>query len=212
MSATDSPNALPSDADAAVIAAFWRVLASQGWHRLSMREVAAEAGITSAALRRRFTTPHAILVAHARAVDAAVLEGTVDDPHSTPRDRLFDAIMRRLDELQPHRDGVLRLLRDLPGAPLTAMFLAAETAASMAWMLEASGINASGVRGLARIKGLGLVWLDALRAWSRDENPDLSGTMAALDRTLDRADRAARILGLGEAPVQMPEETPPEPV
>jgi AcrR family transcriptional regulator len=199
---TPSPVGVPDQA--AILGAFWRVLAGSGWHGLTLRAVAAEAGLPLAELRRHFATPLHILTAHQRAVDAAVLEGTVDDLGSTPRDRLFDVLMRRLDALQPDRAGVVRLLRDLPRAPLLALWFAPRNAASMAWMLEAAGLDAAGPRGLLRVQGLVGVWLAALRAWEKDESEDLSATMAALDRALDQADRAARWFGMA------PRESQPE--
>jgi AcrR family transcriptional regulator len=184
--------------DDAVIAAFWRVAALSGWHGVTMRAIAIEAGLEPAELRRRFAGPQMILEAHGRAVDAAVVAGTVDDPTSTARDRLFDVLMRRLDELAPHREGVLRLWRELPRTPLLGFWLAGQLPISMAWMLEAAALPASGVKGALRVQGLGLVWLATLRAWEDDESPDLPATMAALDRALDQADRAARWLSLGD--------------
>jgi AcrR family transcriptional regulator len=189
---------IPSPDDDAAIAGFWRVVAAQGWHGVTMRAVAAEAGLEPAALRRRFATPHAILLAHGQAVDAEVMAGTVEDLTSTPRDRLFDVLMRRLDALAPHREGVVRLWDDLPRTPLLGLWLAGQLPVSMAWMLEAARLSASGVKGGLRVQGLGLVWLSTLRAWAGDDGADLSATMAALDRALDQADRAARWLSLGE--------------
>jgi AcrR family transcriptional regulator len=196
--------------DEAVLAAFWRVIAGSGWPGFSMRAVAAEAGLPLAELRRRFASPLALFRAHAAAVDAAVIEGTMDDDTSTPRDRLFDVIMRRFDMLQPHAAGVKRLMRDLPRDPALALWFARELPRSMAWMIEAAGLEAGGFKGAARVQGLGLVWLDVLRAWEKDESPDLTATMAALDRALDRADRAARSLGLGavEPPLRDTETQP----
>lgn len=207
---SDAPPApeLPAPSDEAVFAAFWRVIAARGWAGFSMRAVAAEAGLPLAALRRRFASPLALFRAHAAGVDAAVIEGTLEDATSTPRDRLFDVIMRRLDMLQPDAAGVRRLLRELPRDPALALWFAGELPRSMAWMLEAAGLEAGGLRGAARVQGLGLVWLEALRAWQKDESADLTATMAALDRALDRADRAARSLGLG---VPQPAETDTEP-
>ncbi|WP_027283514.1 hypothetical protein [Rubritepida flocculans] len=195
---------LPAEpgADSALLAAFWRVLAGTGWEGLTLRAVAAEAGVPLAELRRRFPGPLAFLRAHLAAVEQEVIAGTVEDSSSTARDRLFDVLMRRLDAMQPHRAGITRLMRDLPRDPALALWLAAQMPASMAWMLEAAGLEAGGPRGAARAHGLALVWLAALRAWEKDETQDLSPTMAALDRALDRADKAARSLGLGreEAP------------
>lgn len=195
--------------DDAAIAGFWRVVAEHGWHGVTMRAVAAEAGLEPAALRRRFATPQSLLEAHGRAVDAAVVAGTVEDPTSTPRDRLFDVLMRRLDALAPHRAGVVRLWDDLPRTPLLGLWLAGQLPVSMAWMLEAADLPASGVKGALRVQGLGLVWLATLRAWVEDDSADLSATMAALDRALDQADRAARWLSLGEAAPPEGEAEPP---
>lgn len=181
-----------------ILPAFWRVLAERGWRGVTMRGIAAEAGLPLAELRRSFDCPQALLAAHGRAVDAAVLEGTVDDPGASARDRLFDVLMRRIDALQPDRAGVVRLMHDLPTTPLLALWLAAHTTPSMAWMLEAAGLDATGPSGLLRAKGLGTVWLATLRAWEKDESADLSATMAALDRALDQADRVARMFGFAE--------------
>jgi ubiquinone biosynthesis protein COQ9 len=191
--------------DQAILSAFWRVLAGSGWHGLTLRAVAAEAGLPLAELCRHFASPLHILAAHQRAVDAAVLEGTVEDLSSTARDRLFDVLMRRLDALQPDRAGVVRLLRDLPRAPLLALWFAPRNAGSMAWMLEAAGLDAAGPMGLLRVQGLVGVWLAALRAWEKDESEDLSATMAALDRALDQADRVARWFRMAP-PETLPEE------
>lgn len=190
----------PTSPDAIIIPAFWRVLADRGWHGASMRGIAAEAGIPLAELRRAFDCPQGILEAHGRAVDAAVLEGTVDDPDASARDRLFDVLMRRIDALQPDRVGVVRLMHDLPTAPLLALWLSTRMLPSMVWMLEAAGIDATGPSGLLQAKGLGTVWLATLRAWEKDESADLSATMAALDRALDRADRIARMFGFAKEP------------
>jgi len=202
--------------DPVILSAFWRILAGSGWDGLTMRAIAAEAGISLADLRRQAACPLSLLHAHSRAVDAAVLAGTVDDFSSTPRDRLFDVLMRRLDALQPDRAGITRLLRDLPRTPFLALALAQQLPGSMAWMLEAAGLDAAGPAGAARTNGLGVVWLAALRAWEKDESEDLSTTMAALDRALDQADRVARWLRMAPAETSTPAEpdldAAPEPV
>jgi AcrR family transcriptional regulator len=200
-----APDPVP---DAGLLAAFWRVLAGTGWEGLTLRAVAAEAGVPLVELRRRFPGPLAFLRAHLAAVDREVIEGTVDDASSTARDRLFDVLMRRLDAMQPHRAGIARLMKDLPRDPALALWLAAQLPCAMAWMLEAAGLEATGPKGAARAHGLAAVWLAALRAWEKDDTQDLSATMAALDRALDRADRAARSLGLGRDAAPDPDTQP----
>ncbi len=64
----------------------------------------------------------------------------------------------------------------------------------MGWMLEAAGLSAAGLRGVVRAETLVGVWLYALRAWKDDESADLSGTMAAMDKALDQAERLFDLL------------------
>jgi hypothetical protein len=110
------------------------------------------------------------------------------------RERLFDVVMRRVDALQAQRAGVIALLRGLPADPGTGLLLTAATSRSMAWMLASAGVKTAGLRGALATQGMVAVWLYTLRAWEKDESADLSGTMAALDRALTSAERAANWL------------------
>ncbi|MFC7609047.1 hypothetical protein [Teichococcus aestuarii] len=83
-------------------------------------------------------------------------------------------------------------------------------AGSMQWMLEAARIEAGGLQGLLRVKGLSAVWIATLRAWEQDDSQDLGPTMAALDRALDKAERVARMLRL-DAAEPPPASPPPAP-
>lgn len=187
------------DIDSRLVTGLWQVVAAHGWPGLTMRRVAAASGIDPAEIRRRCPTPCDLLALHGRVVDQLVLEGTAPDEApdaNTPRDRVFDVLMRRIDALQPHRAGILRLLDDLRQDPLLGLVLLAALPRSMAWMLEAAALGTGGLAGLARAKGLTAVWLATLRAWVEDDSADLGQTMAALDRALDRAEQVARMLRL----------------
>jgi ubiquinone biosynthesis protein COQ9 len=180
--------------EARIIEGFWAVVAEHGWRGTSMARVATAAHMTLAELRAHASCPEGLLALSVRATDRAVLEGTVPTEGESPRDRLFDVLMRRLDELQKHRAGVVRFLRDLPWNPPLAIGTGVLNDRAMRWMLEAAGISTAGLAGQARRRGLMGVWTYTLRAWAKDESADLSATMAALDKALDRADQLARSL------------------
>ena len=186
-----------TDPDSRLVAAFWQVVAQHGWHGLTMRRVAAASGLSLAEVRRRCPGPLHLLRLHGRVMDLEVLEGTVAGQGGQPRDRVFDVLMRRIDALQPHRAGILRLLRESRQDPLLAPLLLAGLPRSMAWMLEAAELDTAGLDGALRVHGLAGVWLATLRAWTRDGTVDLGPTMAALDRALDRAEQLARTIRLG---------------
>jgi hypothetical protein len=102
--------------------------------------------------------------------------------------------MRRFDALQPHRDGLQAVVRDVSRDPVQAACLSCSLKRSMKWMLEAAGLPTGGLLGLARIKGLGAVYVATLRVWLHDDSEDMGTTMAALDRNLKRAERCATLI------------------
>jgi hypothetical protein len=115
-----------------------------------------------------------------------------------PRDRLLDAIMRRLDALQPHKAAICSILRDLPSDPAGLVCLAPGFCNAMAWTLEAAGIGSAGPGGRLRAKGLGLIYLGALRIWAGDDSTDQGKTLAFLDRRLRQAERLVKWIPDGE--------------
>lgn len=199
--------------DTALVAAFFRLAAEQGWSRANVAAAARAAALPLDQARVRFPGRAAVLIRFGRMADQAALADASAD--GSIRDKLFDLLMRRFDVLQAHRAGVLALLHALPAEPPTALLLACATRRSMRWMLEAAGCTARGLRGELRMRGLVAVWLWTLRAWERDESSDLSGTMAALDAALRRAEQLAGWLSgtrrAGETPTEAPRASPDEP-
>jgi hypothetical protein len=200
--------------DRALIAAAFALAAEHGWGRVSVVEAAQRADLPLDRARVRFPGRGAILMRFGVQADQAALAAVAGD---TPRDRLFDLLMRRFDALQAHRAGILALLRAMPSRPGLALLLAAATRRSMRWMLEAAAIPAHGRLGEVRTRALVGMWLYVLRAWRADTSDDLAATMAALDRALDFAARAESWLPAGlraPAPAQAepaPAEPMPEP-
>jgi hypothetical protein len=62
-------------------------------------------------------------------------------------------------------------------------------------MLEAAGIHHGGALGRVAINGAALLYAKVFRVFLEDEDPGLARTMAALDRALERGERAMQFLG-----------------
>jgi len=178
-----------------IIAAFLALLAEKPIEQVGFAEIAKEARVSLGQLRDAFASPLAILAAHIKAIDRAVLAADLSDmAEEPPRERLFDVLMRRLEVLAPHRDAVRSLLRSARRSPPLALALNGLAVRSQQWMLSAAGINASGPRGMMRAQGLALLFASVLRTWVRDDDPGLARTMAALDRALARGQRFSGFL------------------
>jgi AcrR family transcriptional regulator len=175
------------DQESRLISAALAVAAETGWNGLKFLDVAERAESSLSEIYSIFPSKMHLLRRIFAFHDQAVLaDGAAED--DDPRDRLFDVVMRRFDALQAHREGLVRILRDLPTDPLTLIFVMPSAARSMSWLLEAAHISSGGFAGGLRVKGLGVVYANALRTWLDDDSPDMSKTMAAVDRDLRRAD------------------------
>jgi AcrR family transcriptional regulator len=178
-----------------IVAALLALLADKPFEAIGFADIAARAGISLAVLRGEFSSTLAILAAHMKAIDRAVLAADMSDVAEEPeRERLFDVLMRRLELLAPHREAVRSLLRSARRDPPLALALNGLAVRSQQWMLTAAGIGASGPRGVIRAQGLAVLFASVLRTWIRDEDPGLARTMAALDRALARGQRLVGFL------------------
>lgn len=186
---TPGPAAPTSERDK-IVAALLALLADKPFEAIGFADVAARAGVSLAVLRGEFSSTLAILAAHVKATDRAVLAADMSEMAEEPeRERLFDVLMRRLEVLAPHREAVRSLLRSARRDPPLAVALNGLAVRSQQWMLTAAGISASGPRGVVRAQGLAVLFASVLRTWVRDEDPGLARTMAALDRALARGQR-----------------------
>jgi len=184
--------AQPGERDRIIDAAF-SLIAQQGWRRLSLSAIAAEAGVPILTLYRAFPSKSAILCGFSRRIDEAVLATPLDsdamDADERPRDRVFDLLMRRFDALHPYRAALEVLGRELPTDPIAALCAGAGLLRSIGWMLEAAGISTVGLGGIFAVKLTAAAYLATSRVWLRDDSPDLAPTMAALDRRLRGIER-----------------------
>jgi AcrR family transcriptional regulator len=172
------------------IAAFMALLAEKPIEQIGLAEIARQAGVSLGQLRGEFASTLSILAAHIKAIDRAVLAADLSDmAEEPPRERLFDVLMRRLEVLAPHREAVRSLLRSAGRNPPLALALNGMAVRSQQWMLTAADINASGPGGMVRAQGLAVLFGSVLHAWTRDDDPGLARTMAALDRALARGQR-----------------------
>jgi ubiquinone biosynthesis protein COQ9 len=169
-------------------------IAAVGWPHLSMAAVARRAKMSLGEVLLHVPTTSHLLARFADHVDRKAFAAVQEVDHSqSVKDRLFDLLMRRFDALQKHRAGVVALMNGVMSEPGTLAMLVTRLSRSMSTTLSAAGVESHGLRGLAQLAGLKAVYLSSLRAWKSDESPDMAKTMAALDRALGQAERAANM-------------------
>jgi AcrR family transcriptional regulator len=187
--------AAPADADPIVDAGLAEA-GAVGWRNVTMNAVALRAGLSLGEVLRQVPTRAHLVARIFDHLDQRMLAGlkALDDADSV-RDRLFDVTMKRFDAMNADRDGMRAVVSGLRFDPPSAALALCRADRSAATILAAAGVSPDGLFGCARIQGMKLILLAALRAWVNDDSADLSKTMAALDRALQRAERVAGFRG-----------------
>lgn len=193
-----------SHPDDKLLDALFGVIAEHGWRGVNLARLAASSGLTTGELAERFPSRLDLLRLHGERVAEIVAAGTLPGQGGTPRDRIFDVLMRGIDALQPHRAGMQRLIGDMWGDAVLSVALGPVMSRSMASFLDAAEIDSQSPRGRLRALALTGVWLRVVNAWSKDDTQDLGPTMAVLDKTLERAEQAARSFRLDDGDLAVP--------
>lgn len=187
--AAETPAGKP-DPRRAVVEALFRLAATQAWDEIELPAIAREAGIGLAEMRGLFPSKLAILGGLSRIVDDAVLAGGSDDlMEESYKERVFDLVMRRLDALAPYKAGLRTILPHLRREPLALTALGRNALNSWRYMLASAGIPTEDALGSVRIQGAALLMTRVVDTWLEDDEPELSRTMARLDRELKTAGR-----------------------
>ncbi len=192
---TSEPKAAAPNAKDRVIEAVMELAAERDWSDFGITDIAARAGLSLAEFRDAFPSKGAVLAGFSRKIDRLVLDGTTSDlDEESPKERLFDVLMRRLDAMAPYRLGLESVAEWVRGDALAAAALNQVALNSMRFMLAAAGIESEGATGAIKLQGLVIAWARVLNVWFDDNEPGLARTMAALDRELKRgATLSARV-------------------
>ena len=178
-----------------IIESFMDLLGRKPIEEIGFAEIAAGAGTSLTQLRGLFGSKLAILAGHIKQIDQRVLAGGDGEmAEESPRERLFDVLMRRIELLEPRKAAVRSLMRSCGRQPGLALALNGLAVRSQHWMLTAADLDAGGPRGAARAQGLALLFASVLRTWVHDDDPGHARTMAALDRALARGQRLSGFL------------------
>ena len=164
-----------------------------GWERVRLHDVAADLGLSLAALRVHFRELDAIGTAWLARADAAMLDAPADRAFRTlpARERVSVALQRWLDALAGHRHVTGQIIRAklYPGHPHHNLAFVWWVSRTVQWLREAAVLDAGGRQRQVEEIGLTALFLATLRRWVRDESPDQERTRRYLATRLALADR-----------------------
>lgn len=177
-----------------VFRACLRLIEREGWKRFSFAKAAQESGIPLYVFHDQFSSSSDVMIHLFRTIDQDVLKNLDSFEGLSSRDTLFEILITRFELSQPYKRVLQSFWEDWVMSPTEAPTLACQGFSSMAWMLEAAGLDSRGLRGFMRIQGLMGLYLLTLRTWLTDDSLDLGKTMAFLDEGLQKLERGAKWL------------------
>jgi ubiquinone biosynthesis protein COQ9 len=160
------------------------------WHEISMAAIAGQAGLSLSLLMRHAPSKSSILQDFSRDIDEAMLLVFERYPaEGDAHDRLFDVILKRLEILQPYRGVIASVVKRPRADGVEAVRLLQSLSDSIGWMVSAARVEQETAwQSLGRL-GLMQAYLRVLSVWSKENDPGLARTMAALDRALRDIER-----------------------
>ncbi|MEO9970804.1 MAG: hypothetical protein ABJG15_13470 [Hyphomonadaceae bacterium] len=163
-----------------------KLAGERSWQSISLIDIAEAAGTPLSDLYTTAGKP-----ALAKQLDPwadLAMSSEASDPEDSPRERLFDVIMRRFETFETERAGVLSLMSWRNASPNLRAELLRARIHTANWALACAGLDTLGPLE-TRATSLGLAWVvgQTEKAWRQDEGGDFARTMATLDAELINA-------------------------
>ena len=178
--------------------AAWTQLADTTPRQLHIDDIAAAAGIPTAAARAVTGSITTLILHQLTTLDRqAVLESLTDIEEAgevSVRDKIVEGLMHRFEVYAPYRQQIAQLDRAARRDPTLGLRLLDSLAQAMRMLLRMAGDDLSGLGGEARVRGVAFVAMQVARVWQDDDAPELSATLKAIDTRLGRAEEWGRTL------------------
>ena len=113
---------------------------------------------------------------------------------STTKDMLFEVFMARLDILNQYRASIKNLLKYFSSNPHKLVKLLPSFGDSIILISSLSNIDVNGIKGLAKIKSIFILYLIIIYTWNKDETESLEKTMTTLDKYLNNLEKIFKLI------------------
>lgn len=181
-----------SDTPPDLLAKAFELVAEQGWPRFSLTALAAVVELPLAAVYEQLPGRGALLARLGERVDREMLAIDAGELAGlSPRERLFELIMRRLDALTPYRAGLKAFARSGRSDPELLCASLGNLQRLSAWLGDAVALR-PGLKGCLGRHAMLLAYGRVFAVWLEDESVDLASTLAELDKRLGQLEQLAR--------------------
>ena len=137
----------------------------------------------------KFSNKNDLLININRYFDYLLKKNLINIENSSSKDMLFEVYMARLDILNLHRKSILNIIENLYTQPKLVITLLPSIVESIIVIATLSNIDINGLKGVAKIKVLFILYLFIIFSWRGDESISLEKTMTTLDKYLNNIEK-----------------------
>ncbi len=137
----------------------------------------------------KFSNKNDLLININRYFDYLLKKNLINIENSSSKDMLFEVYMARLDILNLHRKSILNIIENLYTQPKLVITLLPSIIESIIVIATLSNIDVNGLKGVAKIKVLFILYLFIIFSWRGDESTSLEKTMTTLDKYLNNIEK-----------------------
>ncbi|MBC10906.1 MAG: hypothetical protein CMP32_03225 [Rickettsiales bacterium] len=177
-----------------IIKLIFKKIESSGWENFNFNEFSREYKIPIVKIRHFFVNKNQIITKFSKMIDFYVEQKiSADDINmSSIKDNLFELIMLRFEEMEDYKISLRIITQSLANNPLLLSRVSKNILNSLDFYLELSqGYDRSSLD-LFKKNILFLVYSYCFNVWLNDSTPDLSSTMAELDKLLSMAENFSK--------------------
>lgn len=171
------------------------LIAERGWRGFTFAELARRAAVPLAQVYAELPDRAGVLRAVGQRLDAEMMALTTADLEGmSPRERVFELIMRRLDAMGRYKPGLRVIAKEGAGD----LGLAATGLMNLGRLVDRLADAAEDGNGPGAKLALGAIYVRVFNVWLKDDDPELARTLAELDRRLQQAEGMARWMRRGQ--------------
>lgn len=171
----------------------FEMIAENGWRQLTLYGLAARAGKPLSKIHEEIGSKNALVGQLFDRMDVATFAVEAGElSELTPKERLFELLMRRFDALKPHKPAFVetRRRREWDCSLLCTVMCRSDRLAER--LLDSCEANWSGWRRRVAKRSLLAVYAKTFSVWLGDDSQDSSVTMAELDKRLGQLEMLAK--------------------
>ena len=177
----------------------FKKITSDSWQSIDLESLSQECDFDVLNVTGGIRNKVDLLVAFSAFIDMTVnqsIDADLKDDQIPVRERLLEALLIRFEALAPYKAGVIKLMKTFLHNPSFVVIGSKSLKLSMEATLTAVGLEAKGIQGAIRVKGMCMIFMSGVCTWSKDNSEDLSATTRILDERLKQTENIISNLGL----------------